>query len=214
MKRGEDDYFREGRRAWKSEFQKHKYKILISLLLICFATFLHYYSGVYVTSVKSNTVPDLILDHIGPYDLSFIYSYGYLFLITLLFLYPLIFHINKLSKTLSYFALIVSIRSFFLIFTHLQSPLDSVPVSFPSIINYLAFSNDMFFSGHVAIPLIGFFVFKDSLIKYAFLLGSVFMGIIVLLMHQHYSIDVFAAFFIVYASIHLWESIEKRLRKN
>ena len=206
-----DGYFRKGWKAWKKELKEHKYKIIISLVLIFIAGFLHYYSGVYVTNVEGNTVPDLILDHVGPYNLSFMYSYGYLFLISLLIIYPLIFRISKLSKTISYFALIVIIRSFFLIFTHLQSPLDAIPVSFPSIINYLAFSNDMFFSGHVAIPLIGFFVFKDSLIKYVFLIGSIIMGAVVLLMHLHYSIDVFAAFFIVYASIHILENIQKRL---
>ncbi|MBD3360385.1 hypothetical protein GF366_01130, partial [Candidatus Peregrinibacteria bacterium] len=63
----------------------------------------------------------------------------------------------------------------------------------------LFFENDLFFSGHTAVPFLAFLVFKESKIfKWVMFAGSILMAITVLLMHVHYSIDVFAAFFITY----------------
>jgi hypothetical protein len=97
-----------------------------------------------------------------------------------------------------------------MVFTHLQSPADAIPISFPWIFKGLSFKNDMFFSGHTAIPFLGFLLFKNSKIRFLFLAGSVFLGTAALLMHEHYSIDVFSAFFITYCSYKIgWFFIKK-----
>lgn len=191
------EYTQKGYRDWIREFIEYRYLIILSLIIVAIATFLDYFSGVYVSKINASYVPDLILDHIGPYDVSFFYVYGYLALCFTLFLYPLLFHIRTLHVVISQFSFLVMLRSVFVVFTHLQTPIDAIPFEFPWIIKGLSFQNDMFFSGHTAIPFLGFFLFKGK-IKYLFLFGSVFMGIIVLLTHGHYSIDVFSAFFITY----------------
>ena len=94
----------------------------------------------------------------------------------------------------------LTIRSFFLILTHLQTPPDAIILTFPNILSNLFFYNDMFFSGHTAMIFLGFFLSDNKKIKYVFLFGSIIMGITSLLVHHHYSIDVFAAFFITYGS--------------
>jgi len=58
----------------------------------------------------------------------------------------------------------------------------------------------MFFSGHTAMPFLGFYLFRHSWLRYVYLVGAVVMGIVVLAMHLHYSVDVFAAFFMTYCS--------------
>jgi hypothetical protein len=191
------EYFKSGFRDWRNEIFEYRYLILLSLLIVVIATFLDYFSGVYVSTTKVAHVPDLILDHFGPYDVSFFYTYGYMLLCITLFLYPLLFHIRTLHMVISQFSFLVVLRAVFLIFTHLQTPLDAIPVSFPWIFSGLNFKNDMFFSGHTAIPFLGFFLFKGK-IRYFFLCGSIFMAIVVLATHAHYSIDVFSAFFITY----------------
>lgn len=194
------DYFRKGFCDWIREFLNHKYLIAFSLVLVVVATYLDYYSGVYVSSTPGIEVPDLILDHVGPIDLSPLFVYGYIALIVGLFSYPLLFHIRTLHVVVSQFSLLVMLRSVFMIFTHLETPPDAILATFPWIFEKLSFQNDMFFSGHTAIPLLGFFLFRRSPIRYLFLAGSIVMAIVVLAMHLHYSIDVFSAFFITYCS--------------
>lgn len=192
------EYFRKGFHDWRHEFIEYRYLILLSLLIVAAATFLDYYSGVYVSSkTKVAYVPDLILDHIGPVDVGFFYVYGYLTLCVTLFLYPFLLHIRMLHLVVSQFSFLVMLRAVFVTLTHLQTPADGIIAEFPWIFKGISFQNDMFFSGHTAIPFLGFLLFAGR-IRYFFLCGSICMGTVVLLMHLHYSIDVFSAFFITY----------------
>ena len=193
-------YFKKGFQDWRNELFEYRFLILLSLIIVVIAGFLDYYSGVYVSSARVADVPDLILDHVGPYDLRPVYIYGYIALIVALFLYPLVLHIRMLHIVISQFSLLVMLRALFMIFTHLQSPLDAIQVDFPWIFKGLSFQNDLFFSGHAAIPFLGYLLFRKSKIKYFFLAGSIVMAVTVLLMHIHYSIDVFSAYFIAACS--------------
>jgi len=194
------EYFEKGFRDWRQELIEYRYLILLSLLIVAGATFLDYYSGVYVsTKVEVAPVPDLILDHIGPVNVSFFYVYGYLTLCFALFLYPFVFHIRTLHMVVSQFSLLVMLRAVFVMLTHLQTPPGAIIADFPWIFKGISFQNDMFFSGHTAVPLLGFFLYT-GIVRYFFLSGSIFMAIVVLLTHSHYSIDVFSAFFITYCS--------------
>jgi hypothetical protein len=191
------EYFKRGFRDWRRELVEYRYLILLSLIIVAAATFLDYYSGVYVSTTEVAAVPDLILDHIGPIDVGFFYVYGYLTLCFALFLYPFVLHIRTLHVVVSQFSFLVMLRAVFVLLTHLQTPPDGILADFPWIFKGISFQNDMFFSGHTAIPFLGFLLFKGK-IRYFFLCGSIFLGIVVLLMHLHYSIDVFSAFFITY----------------
>ncbi len=192
------EYFVKGFNDWRKELFEYRYLILLSLVIVVIATYLDYLSGTYV-STKAITahVPDLILDHIGPMDAGFLYVYGYIGLCSLLLLYPFFFHIRTLHIVVSQFSFLVMLRAIFLILTHLQTPPDAVNVIWPRMFQGLSFQNDMFFSGHTAVPFLGFLLYKGWL-KYFFLCGSILMGTVVLITHMHYSIDVFSAFFITY----------------
>lgn len=213
---GVKEYFEKGFRDWRHEFLEYRYLILLSLAIVAAATFLDYYSGVYVSTTEVAAVPDLILDHIGPVDLGFFYVYGYLILCFTLFLYPFVLHIRTLHVVVSQFSFLVMLRAVFVLLTHLQTPADGITVDFPWIFKGISFQNDMFFSGHTAIPFLGFLLF-DGKIRYFFLCGSISLGTVVLLMHLHYSIDVFSAFFITYCCHRIGsvvlEKIEPHIKK-
>jgi hypothetical protein len=67
-------------------------------------------------------------------------------------------------------------------------------------LNKLLFGADSFFSGHTGMPFLGALVFwDDKLVRWVYILASIFFAIVVLLGHLHYSIDVFSAFFITYS---------------
>ena len=59
--------------------------------------------------------------------------------------------------------------------------------------------NDFFFSGHTGLPFLFFLLTPWPPLAIIFLIASIAMGVAVLLMHIHYSIDVFAAPFMTYS---------------
>jgi hypothetical protein len=187
---------------WKKEILKYKFHILLSVLILIVANIINYFAGSYVTN-KANCqeVPDLILGHFGPYPLSFLFVWGFIIVILVMLFYTLFFKIKEINTIVIQFSTLVVIRSIFILFTHLQTPSDAAPSYFPGlIINLFNFQNDLFFSGHVAMAFLGFLMFKEDKIRYFFLISSIMMGTIVLATHRHYSIDVFAAYFITYGS--------------
>ena len=77
-----------------------------------------------------------------------------------------------------------------------------------------AFGGDLFFSAHTGTPFLMALAFWDNkFLRILFIVTAVFFGVIVLLGHFHYSIDVLAAFFITYTIYHMAEIIFKKDKK-
>ncbi len=207
-------YLNEEVIRWKKEVWEHKYLILLSLGLIIIALIVDYTAGYYTTyKAQVDDVPDLILKYVPPINLNFLFVYGWLIVLFIFVAYPLFFDAKKIHVVIFQSSFVIIVRSFFIILTHLQTPLTAVGGNFPKILSILKFYNDQFFSGHVALPFLAFLIFRENkLLKYFFLISSIVMGIVVLVMHQHYSIDVFAAYFIVYGCYKIGEGVMKRLK--
>jgi hypothetical protein len=205
--------FSERVKEWRRELRSHRGLIILSLVFLVVGTALDLISGDFVTDVKTGVIaPDIILDHVPPINLEIIFVYGPIVIIFLLFMYPLFFHVKKVHVVLTQFSLLIMIRGFFMIFTHLKPPIDAIPVSYPWFLDYFNFQNDLFFSGHTAVPFLGFLVFNER-IRYFFFAGAIILGATVLLMHIHYSIDVLSAFFITYGSYKIGEYFLLKLEK-
>lgn len=198
---------------WWAEIKLHKNKILLSLIFLVFSAVINSISGNYASRVASKSSTDLILDIIPPMDLTFFFVYVWFLILLFLFLYPLFAKVHKFHEVIYHVSLIYLVRSVFITLTHLKSPSDIVSVTFPWPFNKLAFEHDLFFSGHTATPLVGFFVFGNSRIRYFFLGLSLLMAFTVLAMHQHYSIDVFAAYFIAYGTFHIGEWLTRKAKE-
>jgi len=190
-------------KRWKEELKNNKLSVLISFIFLITSLILNYVAGSYVDTTNVVIAQDLILDHIPTINLSFLYSYGYAFVILVLFLHPLIVHVRELHIVISQFSLLLLIRSFFMVLTHLGMPTNAIPLNLPVNHLPLAFNNDFFFSGHTAFSFLGFLLFRKEKIGSFFLISTIVMALTVLFMHYHYSIDVFAAFFITYGSYKL-----------
>ncbi|MCX6706993.1 MAG: phosphatase PAP2-related protein, partial [Candidatus Woesearchaeota archaeon] len=155
--------------------------------------------------------PDIILDHTPTFDLDIIFIYGFILIVALIFIYPLFFRIKELHRVISQFSLLVMVRAAFTTLTHLQIPSSALVFTVPRIISFITFQNDLFFSGHTAVAFLGFLLFKTQKIRYFFLAASIMMGVVVLLMHVHYTIDVLSAFFITYGTFKIGEHIFRRM---
>lgn len=185
---------------WKIELSEHKYLILLSLVFLVFANIINVYAGNYVDSKDAIPVKDIILDNIPTINLEWIFSYGMIIFLSILLCYVLFLKVKQFHIVAFSFSTLILVRSFFITLTHIGKPSDAaIMTSLPGIYQALNFHNDLFFSGHAALPFMAFLLFRKEKIGPFFLFMTIVLSLTVLIMHLHYSIDVFAAFFITYA---------------
>lgn len=182
---------------------------LISVLLITVSLVVNYYAAGYALSHESNPVTDIVLSNIRTYNVDGIFIYG-----------PIVFWAiiawfclkepKRIPLVLKSVAVLVLVRSAFITLTHIGPSPDRVIIDafdwnfiklFTTSTNFFLFSSggDLFFSNHTALPFLMALVFWNHLnIRIFCIISSIFFGIIVLMGHLHYSIDVASAFFITY----------------
>ncbi len=200
-----NNQMKERIKNWKEEFLSEKKKLVIALLFLFVSMILYLISGYEVSKVQSPKVPDLILNNLPSIDLSIIYVYGFLFVLIMLLIYPMIFNARKFPYLLEQFSLLVFLRSIFISLTHLSAPAGEVIKELPNFFAFLDFPNALFFSGHTAVPFLGYLIYRKEKLGKLFLIMTGVMMATVLFMHVHYSIDVFAALFIAYGSYKIGE---------
>lgn len=193
-----------------------------SVALLAVALIINYFASIYASDSISNSVTDIILSNIPVFDVDGVFLFGPVIFWTIAMLYCLA-HPGKLPFTLKSVALFIVIRSIFITLTHLGPYPDSIPFDIHVMLmhrwnlgNLLAFGTggDLFFSGHTGLPFLFALMFwKDARMRLFCLASAVFFGIVVLLGHLHYSIDVLSAFFITYSIYHLAEWLFKKDRK-
>lgn len=141
---------------------------------------------------------DLLLDYLPVMDLGYFLAWGlellFVFLAALAFLYP-----RYIPFSLKTIGVLYLIRSFFIILTPLGARPDQVTAPKDGFFYDLAYgTNEFFFSGHVAFPLMLALIFwRKPLVRIVLLFSTALFAFAVLVAHTHYSIDVFAVPFIV-----------------
>ncbi len=189
------------------------FSFILSLALLLGVFVVNYYAGTYATERASNSVTDIVLSNTRAYDVDAIFIYGPLifwaFVAIFLFLEP-----KRIPFTFKTIALFVVIRSIFISLTHLGPfPVHAV-IENGKIFEKISFGADLFFSGHTGLPFLMALVFwYDKYLRWIFTGTAIFFGVIVLLGHLHYSIDVLSAFFITYAIFHMAELFFRKDRK-
>ncbi|MDP3004023.1 MAG: phosphatase PAP2-related protein [Candidatus Azambacteria bacterium] len=193
-------------------FEKHKFQwsqksflfsALLAFLFLAASLFVNYAAGNYATEKASNSVTDIILDNLPIMNVNGIFMYGAIlfgvFLVILLIKEPKQIPFIIKSAALFYF-----IRAIFISLTHLGPIFQQAPLVSNILSRNLIFGADYFFSGHTGLPfLMALMFWNNKYLRGIFLATSFIFGASALLGHFHYSIDVFAAFFITYGIFHI-----------
>lgn len=204
----------------KNLFQKHKAQwlekafvldFIFGIVFLFISLFINYFANHYTLTHASNSATDLLLDNLPIVNMELVFSYGASLFIMLLVL-VLLLKPHKITFVLKSIALFILIRSIFITFTHLASPL---PLShlisdseIDELLRKMSSGNDLFFSGHTGFPFLMALIFwKEKAWRFLFLLSSIIGATAVILGHLHYSIDVFSAFFITYAIFEIGKKI-------
>ncbi len=192
--------------------EKHKFQwsqksflfsALSGFLLLTASLTLNYTAGNYARRMASNSVTDIILDNLPVVDVEMIFIYGAilfgLFLTIILLKEP-----RQIPFIIKSIALFVFIRAVFISLTHIGFIPEQPSLTANIVLRNLMFGADYFFSGHTGLPfLMALSYWSNKRLRNIFFATSFIFGASALLGHYHYSIDVFAAFFISYGIFHI-----------
>lgn len=184
----------EHRSCWSDA--KVRFSVLEGTVALVGSLFINYFAGTYASLHTGAPLRDLVLDRVPTLPVNIILVEGafvfWTFVLAILLTMPRT--IPFVLKTLSLF---VVIRAFFVVLTHLGPPADVAVLDPNRIMDKLSFAGDLFFSGHTGFPfLLSLTFWENRTLRHVLLASSVVFALAVLFGHVHYSIDVFAAFFI------------------
>jgi len=192
--------------------EKHKFhwsqksflfSALSGFLLLAASLVINYAAGNYANKMASNGVTDIILDNVPIMDVDGIFVYGAV-LFGLFLVFVLIKEPKQIPFIIKSIALFVFVRAIFISLTHIGPIIQHLPPDPNIFYRNLVFGADYFFSGHVGLPfLMALSYWGNKYLRNIFLAVSIIFGASALLGHYHYSIDVFAAFFISYSIFHI-----------
>lgn len=170
----------------------------IGAIMLILSLFVNFWAGKYATLRASNFVEDLLFNILPIVDVSWLFFYGYVifcfFTVLLLFFYP-----QKIPFLLKSMSLFIVIRGMFVVLTHIGPSPYQINMDDFELLRRFTFGGDLFFSSHTGMPfLFGLIFWREKIWRFVFFGISLMFGTIVLLGRLHYSIDVFAAFFITY----------------
>lgn len=172
-----------------------------------------YFAIIYATERASNSVTDIILSNIPVFDVDSLFLYGPALFWIIIGIY-LFSEPKKIPFTFKSIGIFLFIRSLFLILTHIGPFPAHIQIDVAGVLGVFASGSDLFFSSHTGLPFLMALIFWDNkYLRYLCLASSIFFGAVVLLAHVHYSIDVFAAFFITYAIFHIAKNLFKKDRQ-
>ncbi|MFI5360914.1 MAG: phosphatase PAP2-related protein [Elusimicrobiota bacterium] len=151
----------------------------------------------------AHSSPDLLLSLLPRVDLRVLFVWGFAAFWAWAIGIALIRERRRLAHIAWLYSLLLLVRSLFIVLTPMRVPLDYLWVGgdplYDALGRHLTFRNDLFFSSHTALPFLGYLIYSDVWARRVFLGFSIVLAATVLLTRLHYSIDVFAAYFITYA---------------
>ena len=187
---------------YKSAFYDKHLLISItqSIIMLAVVLYINYNIGLYAFAVASNPVTDIILSNTSQIDVSTIFTAGIIIFMLWTIIYC-IYSPNKIPFIIKSISLFIIIRALFVSLTHIGPFLGPDAILNGELANLIvgkvSFGADLFFSGHTGVPfLMALILWRERIYRYIFILSSVSFGIIVLIGHIHYTIDVVSAFFI------------------
>ncbi len=164
---------------------------------------INYLANLYTYYSNGQAVGDIILDNIPQIDTSWVVIYGAISLVIFVTVF-LLKHLRYLPFVVKSIGLFIIIRAFFISLTHLAPMPGGIILPNSELLEKFSLGKDMFFSGHTGLPfLLALIFWQNKFLRNLFIAISIVFATAVLLGHYHYSIDVFAAYFITYAIYHI-----------
>jgi hypothetical protein len=201
---------------WSRALRLRHFRIeLFSVLIVLYS--LGIFSQLFFVQIEKRqgqVLKDVILAFIPAYNMSWvIFPLIYIALSTAL-LYLLLYP-QRLVVILQAYGLLTVLRLTFIYFISLDPPYEMILLKDP-LVDYFIYdehlvTKDLFFSGHTSSVFIFYLAVKNRELKLFLLLMSISVGMLVLVQHVHYTVDVVAAPFFSWISLIIVKKIRKLL---
>lgn len=182
--------------------------LLLLVVLLSLAKFLEYNE-----SRSGFSFNDPILTLFQPIDVTWI-TFALIYSGVIIVLIQLTFHPENFLIAIQTYSLTAFLRLTTIFLLPLDAPLSIIPLKDP-FVEFFGGGNtllrDLFFSGHTATMFVFFLISNNRKLKIIFLIATILVGILVLLQHVHYTIDVIAAPFFAYTSYRIIVIFNKNL---
>lgn len=199
--------------AWQLYFSRPNKRTIflftLSFLIITLISFVYFLT--YNENRTGYVFDDPILNLFKPVaisELTFFITYFFaIYGIIISFREPALF-----VSLLQAYTIMTLFRMFCLYILPLEAPVSIIPLkdTFLQSTFYSGRENlkDLFFSGHAATIFLFAFAFKKKETKILFLFGALTVGVLVVLQHVHYSIDVLAAPVFAFLAIKIQKKVK------
>lgn len=159
------------------------------------------------------TLADPLLDMIGPHDVTWI-TFTMLYTAVLLGGYELLRRPYRFLIGAQAYFLIMLVRIVTLWLVPLDPPAATIPLIDP-VVDFFVESDtvlmrDLFFSGHTYTAFLVFLMTSTPWRKAAIGIMTALVGVLVIVQHVHYSIDVLAALFFCFGCLHMIRNLNAR----
>lgn len=183
---------------WVQAWSQNNFRLQFLVTLICLVIVLIFIPQFFLIIQNRNGIVlnDLLLNFLSRKDFSlliFTFIYGSIIIALFSFLHqPIIF-----LRLLQTYCLLTLLRILSIWLVPLNAPSGYIELVDP-IIGRIAYrgnyiDKDLFFSGHVSVLFLLFLFESNRFIKTVFLSATIFVAILLLVQHVHYTIDVIAA---------------------
>lgn len=147
--------------------------------------------------------PDLVLSRLPGVDVSIVYWWGAAAFIAFAAAAAALRERERLGYFARMYAALIVSRACLMTLTPLHIPEGAISVDsgliYGSVGKMLTSHHDLFFSMHTAAPFLASLLFRDAWARRVSLAFAVLMGVTVLLLKTHYSLDVAGAFLVTYS---------------
>jgi hypothetical protein len=194
------------RENWKSAWKSNAFRLYLSLIFVAFIGLILVYGRFldYIETRPGSILSDPLLNLFTPLEVTW-FTFGIIYISVILTLIRLSWQPFQLLITLQTYILIAMARMVSMYLIPLDPPPLLIPLEDPFVQSFSSgvLTRDLFFSGHTSTMFLLFLSCTSRKMKFFFLICTIFVGLLVLVQHVHYSIDVVAAPFYAFTCYEL-----------
>jgi hypothetical protein len=194
----EESNFTKFKKAWSYAWESKSFRIQAIVTAIVVSSFTVIFGKFFdfVEARQGALLNDYVLDLLPSYDVSWVVFF-FLYSGIFIGLYYHLIHPKTILIVFQTYAIVTLVRIGTITFIPLEPPVGYLPLREPFVQLFTTggkiISKDLFFSGHMSTILSLFFGSHRKFVRTFLLFCSLMVGVMVLLQHVHYTIDVIVA---------------------